>query len=167
MLETPENKGFRGKKRTKMPILCSGREEFGTGKRGNWLREEQPWPSCKSPRTLQKRKYHITRQITYTSVLGDLLELHPWPCDSLITHRIPESRPGGSLIWRRYGGGVGNRCRWVERFALSEQRPMWQQGGWALILLGARIVARRSCELANPAQVRQIASQTGVLFSAR
>ena len=30
-----------------------------------------------------------------------------------------------------------------------------------------RKAARRSCELANPAQVRQIASQTGVLFSAR
>ena len=31
------------------------------------------------------------------------------------------TRPGNSLIWRRYGGGVGNRCRWVERFAMSEQ----------------------------------------------
>ena len=30
-------------------------------------------------------------------------------------------RPGGSLIRRRYGGGVGNRCRWAERFALFEQ----------------------------------------------
>ena len=27
------------------------------------------------------------------------------------------------------------------------------------------MVARRNCELANPAQMRQIASQTGVLFS--
>ena len=23
---------------------------------------------------------------------------------------------------RRYGGGVGNRCRWAERFAMSEQQ---------------------------------------------
>ena len=29
-----------------------------------------------------------------------------------------------------------------------------------------RMAARRNCELANPAQVRQIASQTGVLLSA-
>ena len=64
-------------------------------------------------------------------------DLRPRPCASLITHRIPESRPGGSLIWRRYGGGVGNRCRWAERFAMSEQRPMWQQDRWALILIGA------------------------------
>ena len=35
-------------------------------------------------------------------------------------------RPGDSLIRRRYRGGVGNRCRWAERFAMSEQ---WLQGG--------------------------------------
>ena len=56
-------------------------------------------------------------------MLGDLLELHPRPGGSLITHRIPAPRPTDSLIGRRYGGGVGNRCRWAERFALSEQRP--------------------------------------------
>ena len=27
-----------------------------------------------------------------------------------------------SLIRRRYGGGVGNRRRWADRFAMSEQR---------------------------------------------
>ena len=31
-------------------------------------------------------------------------------------------RPGDSLIWRRYGGGVSNRCRWADRFAMSEQQ---------------------------------------------
>ena len=31
-------------------------------------------------------------------------------------------RPGDSLIWRRYGGGVGDRGRWAERFAMSEQQ---------------------------------------------
>ena len=30
-------------------------------------------------------------------------------------------RPGDSLIRRRYGGGVSNRCRWADRFAMSEQ----------------------------------------------
>ena len=33
------------------------------------------------------------------------------------------TRPDGSLIRRRYGGGVGNRCRWAERFAVFEQQP--------------------------------------------
>ena len=39
---------------------------------------------------------------------GELQELRTWP--------------GDSLIWRRYGGGVGNRRRWAERFAMSEQQ---------------------------------------------
>ena len=30
--------------------------------------------------------------------------------------------PATNLIWRRYGGGVGNRCRWADRFAMSEQQ---------------------------------------------
>ena len=49
---------------------------------------------------------------------------------------------------------------------LFEQQP---NGGskeeCAHILSGVAKVASRCCELANPAQVRQIASQTGVLFS--
>ena len=32
VLETPENRGSKGKKRTKTLILCSGREEIGIGK---------------------------------------------------------------------------------------------------------------------------------------
>ena len=48
------------------------------------------------------------------------------------------TRPGGSLIWRRYGGGVGNRCRWVERFAMSEQLPyVATMGMGAYMLIGA------------------------------
>ena len=39
---------------------------------------------------------------------GDLQERRTWP--------------GDSLIWRRYGGGVSNRCRWADRFAMSEQQ---------------------------------------------
>ena len=30
MLETPENRGPEGKKRTKTPILCSGKEELAS-----------------------------------------------------------------------------------------------------------------------------------------
>ena len=41
---------------------------------------------------------------------------------------------------------------------------MLQQRRCAHILSGVAKAARRSCELANPAQVRQIASQTGVLL---
>ena len=51
----------------------------------------------------------------------------PWPGGSLITHRIPAPRPCGSLIRRRYGDGVGNRCRWAERFAMSEQRQSMER----------------------------------------
>ena len=89
------------------------------------------------------------------------------PSDSLITHPAAAPRPGGSLIRRRCGGGVGNRCRWAERFALSEQRPyVAAMGIDAYMLIDAGKSACRSCELANPAQVCQIASQTGVLLSA-
>ena len=115
-------------------------------------------------------------------------------------------RPGSSLIWRRYGGGVGNRGRWADRFAISEQRQSmerhfqrsrelfrtdrgrpcpreWEDpqakrcGGMersgSLCGRGYRsaeaaaAASGSSCELANPAQVCQSASQTGVLFSAR
>ena len=46
--------------------------------------------------------------------------------------------PGDSLIQRRYGGGVGNRCRWADRFAMSEQRPyVAAMGMGAYMLIGA------------------------------
>ena len=61
-------------------------------------------------------------RVAAPSVEGDLQERLIRPGNSLITHRTPASRPGDSLIRRRYGGGVGNRCRWAERFAMSEQR---------------------------------------------
>ena len=40
----------------------------------------------------------------------------PYPAPKTCT------RPGDSLIRRRYGGGVGDRGRWAERFAMSEQQ---------------------------------------------
>ena len=59
---------------TKKPFLCSKSPKMGVPKgksaqkcrfcaRGDWdwLREAQPLPSCKSPRTLPKCKYLITR----------------------------------------------------------------------------------------------------------
>ena len=47
--------------------------------------------------------------------------LRPWLAKVSSSTQHPRTRPGDSLIWRRNGGGVGNRCRWVERFAMSEQ----------------------------------------------
>ena len=74
VLEMPENGGSEGQKSTKTSILCSKTLKTGVPKakkaqkhrfcaRGDWdwLREAQPLPSCKSPRTLQKRKYLITK----------------------------------------------------------------------------------------------------------
>ena len=141
---------------------------------------------------------------------GDLQERRTRPSYSHIQHTTPAPRPGDSLIWRRYGGGVGNRCRWADRFAMPEQQQFREQafpaesgtlphrpwatmplvngrtrkrsaaGGWSEAEVCAEELPLRgrpcmednaaasgsSCELANPAQVRQIASQTGVLFSA-
>ena len=58
---------------------------------------------------------------------GDLLELRPWPSSSHIQHPTPTPRPGDSLIRRRYVGGVDNRCRWADRFAMSEQQQFREQ----------------------------------------
>ena len=137
---------------------------------------------------------------------GDLQERRTRPIYSHIQHPTPAPLPGSSLIWRRYGGGVCNRGRWADRFAISEQRQSmerhfqrsrelfrtdrgrpcpreWEDpqakrcGGMersgSLCGRGYRsaeaaaAASGSSCELANPAQVCQIASQTGVLFSAR
>ena len=58
---------------------------------------------------------------------GDSLIQHlipaPQPGDSHIQQLIPAPRPCNSLIWRRYGGGVGNRCRWAKDLRLFEQQP--------------------------------------------
>ena len=54
------------------------------------------------------------------------METH-WQSSSLIQHPIAAPWLGDSLIWRRYGGGVGNRCRWADRFAMSEQRQSMER----------------------------------------
>ena len=95
VLETPENVGSEGQKRTKTSILCSKRLKMRVPKA----------KKAQKPRFCARKDRDWYR------------EIRPWPCDSLITHRIPSPRPGDSLIRRSYGGGVGNRCRWAERFA--------------------------------------------------
>ena len=64
-------RGFRRAKAHKNPDFVLEMIGIGIGKIGNWHREAQPWPSCKSPRTLQKRKYLIIRRLTFASVLGE------------------------------------------------------------------------------------------------
>ena len=80
VLEMPENVGSRPQKRTKIPIMCSGgrglapgREEISIGKRNR----RDVYPSCKSPRTLLKCKYLITRQLTFINALGELKSRPP------------------------------------------------------------------------------------------
>ena len=53
--------------------------------------------------------------------------LRPWLAKVSSSTQHPRTRPGDSLIWRRYGGGVGNRCRWADRFAMSEQRQSMER----------------------------------------
>src|SRR5574344_1981617 len=85
VLEMPENGGSEGQKSTKTPTLCSKtlktgapkaksaqKPRFCAQKDRDWHREAQPLPSCKSPRTLQKRKYLITKQLTFSNALGEL-----------------------------------------------------------------------------------------------
>ena len=53
--------GFRRLKKHKNPDFVLETTGIVFGKRGNWHQEVQPLPSCKSPRTLPKYKYLITR----------------------------------------------------------------------------------------------------------
>ena len=53
--------------------------------------------------------------------------LRPWLATASSSSQHPRTRPGGSLIRRRYGGGVGNRGRWADRFAISEQRQSMER----------------------------------------
>ena len=51
----------------------------------------------------------------------------PWLATASSSTKHLRPWPGDSLIRRRYGGGVGNRCRWTERFAMSEQRQSMER----------------------------------------
>ena len=147
----PENGGPEGQKSTKNPILCSGREEIGIGKHN--LREA--YRKRGLPANHRARQCTLELPGRRIRVRYELQERHTQPSCSRIRHPTPAPRPGGSLIRRRCGGGVGNRCRWAERFALSEQRPyVAAMGIDAYMLIDAGKSACRSCELANPAQVR-------------
>ena len=48
-------------KSAQKPQFCAQKVGIGTRERGNWHREAQPLPSCKSPSTLSKCKCLITR----------------------------------------------------------------------------------------------------------
>ena len=59
--QNARKQGFRRPKKHKNLDFVLEWIGIGTGKRGIWHREAQPWPSCKSPSTLPKCKYLITR----------------------------------------------------------------------------------------------------------
>ena len=65
-------RGFLTPKAHKNPDFVLGKIGIGTRKRGNWHREAQQLPSCKSPRILLKYKELITRQLTFSNALGEL-----------------------------------------------------------------------------------------------
>ena len=64
----------------------------------------------------------IAETLSVNVALSPIGYLRPWP--------------GDSLIQRRYGGGVGNRGRWADRFAMSEQRPYVAAMGMGAYMLG-------------------------------
>ena len=94
VLEKPENEGLESQKRTKTSILCSGKRELAPGREKISIRE---------------------RKVAFLQITHRIPA--PLAGSRLIQHPTPASRPGSSLIRRRYEGGVGNRCRWAERFA--------------------------------------------------
>ena len=93
------------------------------------------------PRTAIKVNCLVMRHLHFGSVRGDLQELRheqpaaafairrlrPWLATASSSTRYLRPRPCDSLIRRRYGGGVGNRCRWADRFAMSEQRQSMER----------------------------------------
>ena len=104
------------------------------------------------PRTAMKVNCLVMRHLHFGSVRGDLQELRheqpaaafairrlrPWLATASSSTRYLRPRPCDSLIRRRYGGGVGNRCRWAERFAMSEQQPyVAAMGMGTYMLIGA------------------------------
>ena len=63
----PPNPPFFSISSTKSAFLCSRGGESGIRKRNRG----DAYPSCKSPRTLPKCKYLITKQLTFAVVLGE------------------------------------------------------------------------------------------------
>ena len=70
--QNARKQGFRRPKKHKNPDFVLGKNGERHRKRRNCHREAQPWPSCKSPRTLLNCKYLITRRLTFADVLGEL-----------------------------------------------------------------------------------------------
>ena len=61
------------------------------------------------------------------AAISNTKHLRPWRATASSSTRYLRPRSGSSLIRWRYGGGVGNRCRWAERFAMSEQQQFSEQ----------------------------------------
>ena len=88
------------------------------GFRGSATSSAQTSASLHPPAALRLRVLPFTRDMVVHGLCGRV----PDSAGSIICHPAAAPWPGDSLIRRRYAGGVGNRCRWAERFAMSEQR---------------------------------------------
>ena len=87
------------------------------GFRGSATTSAQTSASLHPPAALRLRVLPFTRDMVVHGLCGRV----PDSAGSIICHPAAAPWPGDSLIRRRYVGGVGNRCRWAERFAMSEQ----------------------------------------------
>ena len=97
---------------------------------------------------LKDTKYPANYQIIIDSSLGNYAVLRDFfSALSLVNGRTRK---------RSAAGG------WSEAEVCAEELPL----RWRPCMEDNGAASGSSCELANPAQVRQIASQTGVLFSA-
>ena len=88
------------------------------GFRGSATSSAQTSASLHPPAALRLRVLPFTRDMVVHGLCGRV----PDSAGSIICHPAAAPWPGDSLIRRRYVGGVGNRCRWADRFAMSEQR---------------------------------------------
>ena len=103
--KTTQNPGKITHSDTKTPILCSGE--------GDWHREAQPLPSCKSPSTAMKVNSLVMRYLHFGSVRGDFLERrtgqvavltgtqHLRHCLGRELPTLCQERSAPSSLWRR------------------------------------------------------------------
>ena len=126
----PPKPSFSSLSSTKSAFLCSSRGTSGIGKRKSNFPAIHRAGQCapEVPRTRIRARGDL-QEVCHgqLAALFATQHLRPWLATASSSTQHPRTQPGDSLIRRRYGGGVGNRCRWVDRFALSEQRQFSEQ----------------------------------------
>ena len=90
--------------------------------------------------------------------------VHPLRTDASSGVGNSSARTVDAHVPREWEGPASEALRegWSEAEVCAEELPLHGRP----CMEDNAAASRSSCELANPAQVRQIASQTGVLFSA-